>query len=62
MHTRLLEIAEEGKLYILVAYNIGLIVVVATTLGLLMGKITDLISYGKQHPVSSDTTDKVDSE
>ncbi|UCD09575.1 MAG: hypothetical protein JSU79_02735 [Dehalococcoidales bacterium] len=54
--------AEEGKSYISVAYNIGLILVMATTLGLLMGKITDLISYERQNLVSSDTTGKVDSE
>ena len=62
MYTRLSEMVEEGKSYISVVYNIGLVVAVATALGLLMGKITDLISHEKQEPVSSDTTSKVDSE
>jgi len=62
MHTRLLEMAEEGKSYISVVYNIGLVVVIATALGLLMGKITDLLSHGNQTPESTDTSGKVDPE
>jgi hypothetical protein len=60
MHIRLLEMAEEGKSYISVVYNIGLIVVIATALGLLMGKITDLLSHENQTPKTTGTTGKVD--
>ena len=54
MHTRLLELAKEGKPYLSILYNLGLIAVTASTLGLLMGKITNLISS------KSRTTDVVD--
>ncbi|HEY94511.1 MAG TPA: hypothetical protein G4O15_06185 [Dehalococcoidia bacterium] len=62
MHIRLLDIAGEGKSYILVTYNIGLMVLLASALGLLLGKITDLISHETQTPESTDTKDKADSE
>ena len=54
--------ADEGKSIISVVYNIGLVVILATILGLLMGKITDLISHVHHAPEKSGTTDKVDSE
>jgi len=44
MHARLLTLSEEGKPYLSILYNIGLIALTASTLGLLMGKITDLFS------------------
>lgn len=53
---------DEGKSYISVLYNIGLIVLIAAALGLLMGKITDLISYRIQTPEGTDTRGKVDSD
>ena len=62
MHARLLEMAEEGKPYVPVLYNIGLIAVMATALGLLMGKITDLLSHGNQATRTTHTSDKVDPE
>ena len=45
MYTRLLQLSEEGKSYLLILYNLGLIAFTAVTLGLLMGKITNLISH-----------------
>ena len=54
--------AEEGNPYISVLYNIGLVALIATALGLLMGKITDLISHEHQTPDTTDARDKVDSE
>ena len=62
MHARLLEMAEEGKPYIPVLYNIGLIAVMATALGLLMGKLTDLLSHENQTSRTTHTSDKADSE
>ena len=53
---------DEGKAYISALYNIGLIVLTAVTLGLLIGKITDLISHDKQTLGTTDTQDKVDPE
>ena len=54
--------AEEGKSYISVVYNIGLVVLTATALGVLMEKITDLISHENQTPETTDTRGKVDSK
>ena len=62
MHTRLQEMAEEGKSYLSVAYNIGLVVFTATALGLLMGKITDLITHENQTTLTSDSKGGVDSK
>lgn len=54
--------AEEGNPYISVIYNIGLVALMATALGLLMGKITDLISHENQTSETTETRDKVDTE
>jgi hypothetical protein len=54
MHTRLLKQSEEGVPYLSILYNLGLIAFTASTLGLLMGKVTDLLSH------RSRTTDIVD--
>jgi hypothetical protein len=53
---------EEGKAYISALYNIGLIVLTAVTLGLLIGRITDLISHNQQTLETTDTQGKVDPE
>lgn len=45
---------EEGKPYLLILYNLGLIAATASTLGLLMGKVTNFISHRTR------TTDIVD--
>ena len=62
MHTTIFEMAEEGNPYISVVYNIGLVVLMATALGLLMGKITDLISHEGKTSDTTDTRGKVDPE
>jgi hypothetical protein len=54
MHARLLKLSEEGTPYLSILYNLGLIAFTASTLGLLMGKVTDLFSH------RSHTTDIVD--
>ncbi len=57
-----MELVEEGKAYLTVIYNIGLIAILAITLGLLMGKISDLIGYNKQATDEADSLDEVDAE
>ena len=53
---------EEGSPYISVVYNIGLVVLMATALGLLMGRITDLIGHESKTSDTTDTRGKVDPE
>jgi hypothetical protein len=62
MHARLLELADEGKPYLAVLYNLGLTAFLATAVGLLTGKITDLISHNKQISDTTDNNRRVDSE
>ena len=62
MHVRLFEMIEEGSPYISVVYNIGLVVLMAIALGLLMGRITDLIGHESKTSDTTDTRGKVDPE
>jgi hypothetical protein len=54
--------AEEGKSYLSILYNLGLIAFTASTIGLLMGKITDLIRHGSQSTDTIDKPEKAESE
>ncbi len=54
MYVRLLNLVEEGKAYLSVLYTLGLMTLLSVTLGLLLGKITDLLGY--EH-IETDTPD-----
>ena len=61
MHIRLLELSEEGRPYLAVLYNLGLTAFFAVDLGLLMGKITDLVVHSKHITDVADNVDKAES-
>ncbi len=45
MYLEMFEWLKTGKGYIIVLYNLGFMLVLGTTLGFLMGKITDFLDY-----------------
>ena len=55
MYIKLFDWIGEDRAYLTVLYNLGSIILLSVTLGLLMGKITDLLSHEKRkadHPSS----------
>ena len=57
MYTRLYSLIGENAAYLTVLYNLGLMILLAVTLGLLMCKITDLLGlryHEIDHPSSDD--------
>lgn len=60
MHDRLIELAGEGKAYLSVLYNISLIAVLAVTLGMLMGKISEVMSHRQHTADNPDNPNKAD--
>lgn len=60
MYDRLSELAEEGKAYLSVLYNLGLAVFSATILGILINRITDLLTRENIHPAGGITAEKED--
>lgn len=60
MYGRLIELAGEGKAYLSVIYNIALIAFLAIILGLLMGKISELVGRRKQIDPNLEDPNKAD--
>ena len=57
MYSRMYDFIGEGKAYLTVLYNLGLITLLSCVLGLLMGKITDYFSRGEQPSTESSDND-----
>ncbi len=60
MFDRLIELAGEDKAYLSVIYNIVLIAFLAIILGMLMGKISELMSRRKHYDHHPDDSNKAD--
>ena len=58
MYVRLYDQIEEGRAYLTVLYNIGLIILFSFVLGLLMCSLTDLLGFRYRETDSSDSDDE----
>ncbi len=56
-YDRLLDLVEEGKAYLSILYNLGLMTLLSFILGLLSGKIADLVGYEQRERNSPDNED-----
>ena len=58
MYIKLFDWIGEDRAYLTVLYNLGLIILLSVTLGLLMGKITDLLIHEKGKADHSNSEDR----
>lgn len=59
MYIELFDWIGESRAYLTVLYNLGSVILLSVTLGLLMGKITDLLGYEYHDTDHPDNEDKV---
>ena len=58
MYIEIFDWIGENRAYLTVLYNLGSVILLSVTLGLLMGKITDLLGYEYRETDHSNSEDK----